>query len=223
MNKRSPGLVVAVLLAFAVVGYVLFLRLQPAPSIATAPAPPPAAPETAPAMTVPPQIRHPLDADSAAALSEPPPMALPALAEADSVVQGALGDLLGRRATLQLLQTDRFIQRVVATVDNLPTRQASPACGRCIRWSGASRRASTVACCRSTPTMPGATCRWCSWSRSSTRRARPRCTGACISTIAPRSVATARATSTVPNATPRAPRASPEKQPLRIECLTQQP
>lgn len=126
MNKLSPGLVVAALLALLAGGYFLFLRQAPAPPVALAPAPPPAAPETAPAAPAPPQILHPLQAASAPAPSDAPAAPLPALAEADSVVQGALGDLLGRPAMLQLLQTDRFVQRIVATVDNLPNRHAAP-------------------------------------------------------------------------------------------------
>ena len=126
MNRISPGLVVAVLLALLAGGYFLFLRQAPAPPVAMVPAPSPAAPETAPAAPAPPQILHPLEAASAPLPPDAPAAPLPALAEADTVVQGLLGDLLGRRATLQLLQTDRFIQRIVATVDNLPTRHASP-------------------------------------------------------------------------------------------------
>ena len=127
MKKLSPGLVVAVLLVLLLLagGYFVLLRQPSAPPVAMAPAPP-AMPEAAPAAPAPPQIRHPLEAASAPEPSASAAAPLPALADADGVVQGALGDLLGRRATLQLLQTDRFIQRVVATVDSLPTRQASP-------------------------------------------------------------------------------------------------
>jgi Protein of unknown function (DUF3014) len=128
MNKLSPGLAVAVLLVLLLLagGYFVFLRQPSAPPVAMAPAPPPAMPEAASSAPAPPQIRHPLEAASAPEPSASAAAPLPALADADAVVQGALGDLLGRRAALQLLQTDRFIQRIVATVDNLPTRQASP-------------------------------------------------------------------------------------------------
>ena len=57
-----------------------------------------------------------------------PDAALPAPAGADAQAQvsAALTELLGRKAVLALLQTDGFVQRVVATVDNLP-RESAPA------------------------------------------------------------------------------------------------
>jgi hypothetical protein len=63
-----------------------------------------------------------------AAAPQPAPGAppLPPLAEADGVVTQALHEALGRTSVLALLQTDGFVQRVVATVDNLP-RPGAPA------------------------------------------------------------------------------------------------
>jgi hypothetical protein len=56
---------------------------------------------------------------------EPPASPLPPLAEADSLVTDALFTLLGRGPVQSLLQTDGFVRRVVATVDNLPNATAT--------------------------------------------------------------------------------------------------
>ncbi|MEO6032856.1 MAG: DUF3014 domain-containing protein [Burkholderiaceae bacterium] len=47
-------------------------------------------------------------------------------ADAQAQLGAALTELLGRKAVLALLQTDGFVERVVATVDNLP-RESAPA------------------------------------------------------------------------------------------------
>ncbi|OHC61968.1 MAG: hypothetical protein A3H93_12950 [Rhodocyclales bacterium RIFCSPLOWO2_02_FULL_63_24] len=83
-------------------------------------APPPAPPpqQTIPRSPVPaapavvaPVIRHPLAGVAAAALPE--------LEQSDAPVLQALGELLGRK-WLAFILTDGVIQRIVATVDNLP-------------------------------------------------------------------------------------------------------
>jgi Protein of unknown function (DUF3014) len=89
------------------------------PPVAAAPAP---APEPAPAA---PAIRHPItDAPAAEAPVDEPPATLPPLDQSNSVVQSALIDLLGREPVLSILNTDGFVRRIVATVDNLPRKHA---------------------------------------------------------------------------------------------------
>ena len=75
-------------------------------ALAEAPAPASSAPQ------------HPVPADAALAASRS--------ADAQAQVTAALTELLGRKAVLALLQTDGFVQRFVATVDNLP-RESAPA------------------------------------------------------------------------------------------------
>lgn len=57
---------------------------------------------------------------------EPPsaPVALPALAESDSLMLDALAGLVGNKTLMQIFQTERIIRNIVATVDNLPRRRA---------------------------------------------------------------------------------------------------
>ena len=95
-------------------------------------APPPlhppvaAAPPMAPADAVPapqlPAIQHPIEAAQAA--SEPL-AGLPPVDQANGIVESALIDLLGRKPVLSFLDTDGFVRRVVASVDNLPSKHAS--------------------------------------------------------------------------------------------------
>ena len=85
-------------------------RAEPAPPVASAPEP--ARPDE-------PAIRHPLAVPLAGE-------SLPALGESDRAFGEALGRLIGYRGLIALLQPDRLIVRIVATVDNLP-RAAAPA------------------------------------------------------------------------------------------------
>ncbi|MBT2325835.1 DUF3014 domain-containing protein [Variovorax paradoxus] len=85
-----------------------------APPVASAP-PASAAPEAAPAVDAGPQ--HPVDT--------PADAALPKLADADARVGSALAELLGSKAVASFLQTDGFVRRFVATIDNLPRDQAA--------------------------------------------------------------------------------------------------
>ena len=82
------------------------------PPVAEAPAPPPA-PASAPA------VAHPIEAVEA-----PKEPRAPVAGSRDAIAD-ALADLLGRKAVLEMLNTDEFARRVVATVDNLPREQAS--------------------------------------------------------------------------------------------------
>ena len=133
MNRPTIGRVAAAVAVLAVAaGAWIWWAAAPAPEMpAAAPPVAPVTPEPAtPAVASAPAgpvILHPLEAASEpAATASAPPEPLPALADADDFVARALTDLLGRRAVLQTLQVDAFVQRVVATVDNLPSRHASP-------------------------------------------------------------------------------------------------
>ena len=109
----------AVVLA-AALGWWLWGRSAdpaPTPPVAQAPAEPAPAPD-APQATASTPL-HPLQ-------RVPVDTGLPALADADASVVAALIELLGRSPVQSLLQTDGFIRRVVATVDNLP-RTSAPA------------------------------------------------------------------------------------------------
>lgn len=89
----------------------------------------PAAPPTetgvpaAPAASGEPEIRHPIAAD--ATLPDAAAAPLPTLADSDPEMDGALRQLLGDEPGYTLLQPDRIIHRIVATVDNLPRRHAA--------------------------------------------------------------------------------------------------
>ena len=86
--------------------------------VAEAPAAPAAAEPEAPG------IQHPIEPlEAAEAPAEPEP--LPALSDSDAVLTQRLSQLLGRKNVLAFLQLDGFVQRTVATVDNLARPQAS--------------------------------------------------------------------------------------------------
>lgn len=70
-----------------------------------------------------PAIQHPI-ADAASATASTP--ALPLLDQSDGVVTRGLNELLGARTVMAMLQTDAFVRRVVATVDNLGRAHAAP-------------------------------------------------------------------------------------------------
>lgn len=124
-TRSGPWLLLALLLAAALLWWFWWRPAgsPPAPAAQTdmhAPAPsdgePPAAaaaPPTAP--------QFPIEPPETKAQAQ----ALPPLADADAMVGEALTGLLGRGPVQNLLQTDGFVRRVVATVDNLPTPRAS--------------------------------------------------------------------------------------------------
>ena len=99
---------------------------EPAPDISVAQQAQPIA-EAAPAEADESPIRYPVEAIT----TEPQPtsLALPPLAESDSLIQEALVAWLGRAEVLRFLQLDDFIRRVVATTDNLARGHSSP-----MRW-----------------------------------------------------------------------------------------
>jgi hypothetical protein len=118
MDKRlAAGVGIAIGVILGIGGwYAWRMRTAPAPVVPAATAPPvaeaPAAPPVAP-----PPIRHPVSPPAASAPSPGAP------ANLDTT---ALAELLGQKAVLSFLQTDAFVSRLVATVDNLPRPHAAP-------------------------------------------------------------------------------------------------
>lgn len=74
------------------------------------------------------ELSPPAAPASAASMPEPAAStaALPPLPTDEASLQQALAALVGRELVLKFIQTDRFAQRVVATVDNLPRQHAAP-------------------------------------------------------------------------------------------------
>jgi hypothetical protein len=124
-NTRRSVIVVAayaLLLALAGGAYLWWQGRQPgAPSAPSTPvAVADAASDPVPAEPV---IQHPIASIASAAASAP---ALPSLDQSDTVVVRGLTALLGARSVSAMLQTDAFVRRVVATVDNLGRAHAAP-------------------------------------------------------------------------------------------------
>lgn len=116
MQSPRQSLVVALLLTvLAAVAVTFWLRLsspEPAPAAVQAPpvaeAPPPAEPA--------PPVRLQLDAQA----REP----LPAIDDSDAAIGERLAGLFGRDAWPALFRPERLLRRIVATIDNLPRREA---------------------------------------------------------------------------------------------------
>ncbi len=123
MSRLSYGLTAASVVAALGAGTWFWWQQSAAPepvvpqAAPVAAAQPPAA-QAAPAEPVAPPITHPIEAAA--------PVELPPLAESDDFVIDALVALLGKKPVLSLLQTDGFVRRVVATVDNLARAHAAP-------------------------------------------------------------------------------------------------
>jgi hypothetical protein len=115
---------VAVLFSLAWLSWWYWHGTQPpAGSQADRPAAAIALPAPAPAHTAPsgPVIQHPIEP----AASEPSPAMLPVLAESDPFMAKALAQLVASPKARAMLQTDSFVRRFVATVDNLARTHAS--------------------------------------------------------------------------------------------------
>jgi hypothetical protein len=128
MNKLVIGLVAATVLVLGGAGVYFWPALSGdaggagGAGGASEPAPVAVQPPVQPVQPMPLPAPAPAPSQPEAAAPQPTPGAppLPPLAEADGVVTQALHEALGRASVLALLQTDGFVQRVVATVDNLP-------------------------------------------------------------------------------------------------------
>ena len=122
-NRAAVVFLVALVLAGLGVAFWFWPGSEPPPE----PTPPPAVDSgSVPAMPAPPAPAPAASPAGAASAPEPAASVPPPLAADDNAVQDALVGLLGKPAVLTLLQTDRFAQRVVATVDNLPRGHAAP-------------------------------------------------------------------------------------------------
>lgn len=115
-----PLVLLALVLAAAAIWWFWGRPAEP-PAPAPASAPEPVAAQPAPVAEPPVAAASGPEHPIAAAPAAP----LPALADADQHVTQALTDLLGRGPVQALLQTDGFVRRVVATVDNLPRAAAT--------------------------------------------------------------------------------------------------
>ena len=117
MDKRlAAGVGIAIGVILGVGGwYAWRMRTAPAPVVPARTVPlPPVAEAPAPPPPAAPAIQHPVS---------PPAASAPAAATLDTA---ALAELLGQKAVLSFLQTDAFVSRLVATVDNLPRPHAAP-------------------------------------------------------------------------------------------------
>lgn len=114
------GAAAAIVLLLGGLGWYWWQQRTPElPPVAVAP--PAAAPAPAPAPAAsPPAILHPIEEAA-------PAVAVPAAPETpDAVVRRTLAELLGPQSVSSMLQTDDFIRRVVASVNNLGRVHAPP-------------------------------------------------------------------------------------------------
>lgn len=98
---------------------------QPKPEAAL-PAPAPAAAPPLAAASIVEAASSPASAPTAGIVPSAPAAGAAPIEVGDGPVTDALVDYIGRAAVLQLIQADRFVVRVVATVDNLPRGHVAP-------------------------------------------------------------------------------------------------
>lgn len=134
MNRTLQiGIGIGVAAVMAAGGYVWWQQRQQAAVAPPAPPPVAQAPAAEPAASVPqvPAVKYPIEAAASAVAAAPaagdaPRPVPPSLAQSDDYMRDALQALLGKSTVLAMLQTDGFVRRVVATVDNLPRSHAAP-------------------------------------------------------------------------------------------------
>ncbi len=95
----------------ALIIYFALPKTQPEP--VAQPQPPAVVKPPAPAE---PQIRYPL-------MQQPPEKPLPALDVSDATMGNALGELSSDKTLIDMLLMQKFVRRIVATVDNLPRQK----------------------------------------------------------------------------------------------------
>ncbi len=76
------------------------------------------------------QVKYPVNADKKILTEEqadalPPKVPVPKLEDSDAVVRSSLLGMMGKKTVLTFLQLDKFIQRVVVTVDSLARNHAA--------------------------------------------------------------------------------------------------
>jgi hypothetical protein len=121
MPRRSPALWAAAAAVLALAAAAVWWWSRP-PSPAALPDVPAVAQAPTPvAQPEPPTAAPPADGAPSAPAVDPAP-----IADGDEAVTAALIERFGRAAVLQLMQTDGFAARVVATVDNLPRGHVAP-------------------------------------------------------------------------------------------------
>lgn len=120
MKSARPWLIATLLTVLAAVAVSVWLRSRTAAEsvepAATVVAPPPVAPVSAPPDEPAPPVRLQLDTR----MRDP----LPAIDDSDATLGRLLADGFGRDAWRDLFRHERLVRRIVATVDNLPRREA---------------------------------------------------------------------------------------------------
>jgi hypothetical protein len=113
--------VVAVLASGAASWWFWHGKPKPISTEASLPSPVVTAPAEPPAPAASAAIQHPIEVEAAPAS----PVVLPVLAESDPFMAQALAQLVASPKARAMLQTDNFVRRLVATVDNLGRTHAS--------------------------------------------------------------------------------------------------
>jgi hypothetical protein len=125
MQSRITGWAIGALVAAFLAGAAWMVWQRLAPPAATPVSEPAAQAEPAASGPAPtaeaPAVQHPVDALAVASAPAEPPV--PPAAGGDALLD-SLSHLLGREALLRFVNTDAFVRRVVATVDNLARDQA---------------------------------------------------------------------------------------------------
>ena len=114
--RKPIGWVILIVVLGAAGLYFWLESRKPEPEVAEQPVP-----LQEPAIRYPIEEAQPPD-ETAAEPAVEPPEPLPALAESDGAMRGALKGLLGQKG-MNLFYLDNIIHRVVATVDNLPRQK----------------------------------------------------------------------------------------------------
>jgi len=116
MQRKLPWIALAVLIVAGALAYYIW---QAARQPATAPtAAPEQTPAPLPAVTATPAKHYPIE------LAPTPTVALPPLEASDATIGEALLQLLGGKSLPSFLYAKSLIRRIVATIDNLPRRNA---------------------------------------------------------------------------------------------------
>ena len=119
-TSRSMLWPIAMIVAVVVAGWLVWRQMHPQPPQATPPAAPSAQQPETPVATGP---EHPIEAAGTEASTQPP--ALPALADSDPALQDAMAAIFGKAPLDRVFHLQQIVQRLVATIDNLPRQTAA--------------------------------------------------------------------------------------------------